>query len=175
MPTLHQNTNKCLARLIFRTISCACNHPGSGRNSQCWIASVLLSALRAQGYTEDWKMPTGWVAVRQQGQHTPLSRRAAEGVRKNLIFCPVTPLQFLSLALRNQWATFTDRYLKQREGPCSQSAFRVGVTQLHATSAKSLVVKHGTAPINPWPHVRILRSPKLCVCRGCLYLSCLLR
>lgn len=47
----------------FQTISCTYNHPGSGRDSQCWIAGVLHSALKAQNYTEGWQVPTGFVAI----------------------------------------------------------------------------------------------------------------
>lgn len=114
--------------------------------------------------------PVDHLALRQQRYLMPTSAGKQESDHLTLD----TLFGFFYIMPRELAVTFTNRYLRHREGPCSPSPSRVRVTQLHATTAKTLVVKHGTTQINSWPHAGSLSSPKHFVFREYIHLCYLL-
>lgn len=140
---------------------------------------VISCALNVQGDTKDWKghSLTPWTTWLwdSKGTSCPSQLESRDSRSKNLTICPLTPCWVIFYVMpRELVVTCTSRYLKHREGPHSPSPSRMRVTQLHATTAKTLVVKHGTTPINSWAHVGTLGSPKLFVFREYIHLWYLL-
>lgn len=161
MPTFHQSTNKYLARWIFQTISCAYNCPGSGRNSQCWIASVLPSTLRAQGYIGGWKVPplTPWATWLSDNRDHSSQQENWQWVWETIWFSALPPLSRFFISSKGSVSHFYKQVSETQQGTVLSESLQSGSnTAARHLCQKKSVVKNGTAQSAPWAHASTLRS-----------------